>query len=150
MPIASYVSTQHNGKFYVDICPPFGLRTSGMMMVRTTQAITHIHGKEGFSSVAYIDDLGGAEPTEAQADEALDALQAIFDEVGLQEASQKVCRPSQSMTWLGINFDSKEMTMTLQQEKIVEISEILAKWENKTRASLREVQSLFGLLQFVT
>ena len=141
---------EHNGKFYVDICPPFGLRTSAMMMVRTTQAITHIHGKEGFSSVAYIDDFGGAEPTEAQADEALDALQAIFDEVGLQEASRKVCRPSQNMTWLGINFDSKEMTMTLPQEKIVEIREILAKWENKTRASLKEVQSLFGLLQFVT
>ena len=43
----------------MDICPPFGLRSSAMMTVRTTKAIVHIHETLGYTSLAYIDNLGG-------------------------------------------------------------------------------------------
>ena len=49
----------HRGNYYVDVCPPFGLRSSAMMMVRTTQAVTYIHKLKGYTSIAYIDDFGG-------------------------------------------------------------------------------------------
>ena len=38
---------RYNGKYYVDICPPFGLRTSSLFMQRTSEAITYIHGTLG-------------------------------------------------------------------------------------------------------
>ena len=53
---------QHSGKFYLDICPPFGLRTSAMFMQRTSEAICFIHGKRGYYSRAYLDDFGGRKP----------------------------------------------------------------------------------------
>ena len=69
-----------------------------MMMVRTTGAITHIHAERGFTSMAYINDFGGAEKGEARAEEALGTLQNIFRDLGVEEASAKVCLPSQIMT----------------------------------------------------
>ena len=141
---------QHEGLYYMDLCPPFGLRSSAMMMVRTTEAITSIHADRGYMSMAYIDDFGGAERDRSLAQDALASLQGILRELGMDEATAKVCEPSQVMTWLGIRFDSVAMTMTLPQEKVEEVAETLRQWDKKQRANLREVQSLFGLLQFVT
>ena len=134
---------------YLDVCPPFGLRTSALFMQRTTEAIAFIHQRRGYYSRPYLDDFGGAETTEATAGTALDTLQGIFRDLGIQEAEHKVCRPSQCMVWLGIEFNSVLMTMTVPPAKLEEIMDILQEWKGKTRATKREIQSLIGLLQFV-
>ena len=101
-------------------------------------------------SIAYIDDFGGAEKKLGEAELALHTLQGIFEELGVQEAEKKVCPPSQVMTWLGIEFNTKEMTMSLPEKKLREVAECLAEWQGRKRANLKEIQSVFGLLQFVT
>ena len=73
---------QHRGKTYMDICPPFGLRSAAMCMQRTTEAISYIHAKEGYYSRPYLDDFGGAEAVEERAQAALDALQGGDGEAG--------------------------------------------------------------------
>ena len=140
---------QHGGKFYLDICPPFGLKTSALFMQRTSEAVCHIHGEHGYESRPYLDDFGGAEKTCEEADAALDTLQAIMGRLGLVEATKKVCRPSQTMIWLGILFNSIEMSMRIPDGKMEEIQEVLREWEGRQRATQREMQQLFGLLQFV-
>ena len=35
---------KHKNSLYMDICPPFGLRTAALMMERTTLAVSYIHG----------------------------------------------------------------------------------------------------------
>ena len=50
---------QHKGRYFMDLCPPFGLRSSAMCMQRTTEAISYIHGQQGFLSKPYLDDFGG-------------------------------------------------------------------------------------------
>ena len=40
----------HDGKYYFDLCPPFGLRTSALCMQRTSEAIAWLHGKRGYLS----------------------------------------------------------------------------------------------------
>ena len=146
----SLLAFKHRDAYYLDMCPPFGMRSSAMMMVRTTNAIVHLHRKRGFYSIAYIDDFGGAEADENTAERALTVLQTLFEELGVQENLAKVCRPAQVLTWLGIQFDTLQMTMSLSQEKLVEIADTLRTWQEKPRATLKEVQSIFGLLQFVT
>ena len=139
----------HDDKVYLDLCPPFGLRTSALFMQRTSEAICFIHGKRGYLSRAYLDDFGGAESQEAHAATALDTLQTIMGELGIQEALHKVCRPATIMIWLGIIFDSERMTMAIPEPKMDEIMTILDVWAHKSRATQREMQSLLGLLQFV-
>ena len=140
---------RYEGKYYVDICPPFGLRTSALFMQRTSEAITYIHGTLGYRSRPYLDDFGGAERTREEADDALNALQGVMHDLGVVEAPHKVCRPAQVMVWLGISYDSREMTMTIPEAKMGEIAEILREWEGRRRATQRQMQSLLGLLQFV-
>ena len=140
---------QHGGKFYLDLCPPFGLKTSALFMQRTSEAISYIHGRRGYLSRPYLDDFGGAEASVIRADAALDELQAIMGELGVVEAAKKVCRPAQCMIWLGIRFDTRDMTMRIPDGKMGEIKEVLTEWEGRQRATQREMQSLLGLLQFV-
>ena len=140
---------QHRGYFYLDICPPFGLKTSALFMQRTSEAIVHIHGLHGYSSRSYLDDFGGAEKQQQRADGALNTLQGVMRELGIAEATSKICRPSQTMVWLGILFNSLDMTMKIPDAKMTEIKGVLGEWQGKQRATAREMQSLLGVLQFV-
>ena len=139
----------HKGQFFMDICPPFGLRMSALFKQRTSEAVCYIHGKEGFFSRPYLDDFGGAEKTFDVAQQALDKLQEIMAELGLQEAKHKVCGPSQQMVWLGLFYDSVEMTISIPQAKLAEIMLLIRDWEGRQRATRTEMQSLVGTLQFV-
>ena len=139
----------HRDRVYLDICPPFGLRTSALFMQRTSQAICYIHARRGFYSKSYLDDFGGAEGGEERANAALDSLQAVMSKLGVVEAQHKVCRPSTRMVWLGIIFDSIAMTMAIPADKLTEVMDIFRSWENRTRATRNEMQSLLGLIQFV-
>ena len=140
---------QHRGKTYIDICPPFGLRSAAMCMQRTTEAISYIHAKEGFYSRPYLDDFGGAEASEERAQTALNALQGVMEKLGVEEAKHKVCQPGQEMVWLGILFNTVDMTMQIPQEKLREVMEVVKQWRGREQATQREMQSLLGLLQFV-
>ena len=141
---------KHAGEIYMDVCPPFGLKTSSMFMQRTSKAICYIHGRRGFYTRAYLDDFGGAEATEDRADASLDSLQGVMSDLGVVEALHKMCRPSRIMIWLGIIFNSLDMTMAIPQPKLEEIMGILEEWNGRTRATQREMQALLGLLQFVS
>ena len=140
---------RHGEYFFVDICPPFGLRTSALCMQRTAEAISWIHGKKGYLSRPYLDNFGGAEASLGRAEEALGTLQEIMAELGVVEAVKKICRPAQKMVWLGLLYDSIEMTITIPPDKLQEIMEEIRFWQGKTRATQREMQRLPGLLQFV-
>ena len=140
---------QHGGEFYIDVCPPFGLRTSALFMQRTSEAISWIHGREGFLSRPYLDDFGGAEKTFQEAEAALEKLQEIMRQLGVDEATHKVCGPAQQLVWLGLLYDSVEMKISVPPEKLSEIMVLLQGWEGKRRATRREMQSLLGTLQFV-
>ena len=140
---------QHDRQFYLDLCPPFGLRTAAMMMERTTMAVCYIHGLHGFTSKPYIDDFGGAEKLCVEASRALATLQAILKLLGLEEAPGKTCEPSTSMIWLGILIDSVKMVMSIPELKLSEISEYVKTWETRKIASRKDVQSLMGYLNLV-
>ena len=117
-----------------------------MAMQLVSQAIMHLHGRRGYLSHTYIDDLGGMEGTEQRAEEALSTLQGVMDDLGVVHGESKICRPSQFMGWLSIYFNTKETYMAIPHEKLEEIMTCLESWRGRTRATKREMQSLLGLL----
>ena len=144
-----FLGFRHRDQYFLDICPPFGLRSSAMCMQRTAEAIVYIHGRRGYYSKAYLDDFGGAEPDGATAWAALTQLQHIMADLGVVEAKHKVHEPAQIMVWLGIEYDSCAMTMTIPDAKMREIMQVLGEWTGRLRATRRDMQKLIGLLQFV-
>ena len=108
----------------------------------------HIYEQCGYEDVNYLDDLGAAE-NEDQAQEAFDCLGMILQELGIQEAVDKAAPPSFKMIFLGILINTILMTLEIMAERREELAAILKDWTVKKSATLKEIQSLLGKLNFV-
>ena len=136
----------------------FGLKHSGLQGQRVTTAVTWIHRRLGldtdlqkmFNSLNYSDDVGGCEKSLQRATQSFQALSTLFTELGLVESMSKAHPPSTSMPYLGVNFDTVAMRMSIPAEKIAEVREELAVWERKTTANKKSLQKLFGKLFWVS
>ena len=137
---------QWRGKFYVDRVLTMGLRSAAFLCQRYTNAVAFIARKRGISLVNYLDDFAGADTWDG-AEQAFLELGNLFTELGITESPAKACAPSTRMVFLGVQFDTCKMEVS--EERCVEVKTLLAQWERKVEATKRELQSLFGVLQFV-
>ena len=136
----------------------FGLRHAGYQAQRLTDAVTWIHGRLGleysgeemFNSINYSDDIGGAEPTLVRATASSNALAALLVDLGLEESKAKEHKPSTSMPYLGVQFDSVKMTMSVPPEKMSEVREEINVWKKKTTGTKKSLQKLLGRLFWVS
>lgn len=55
------LSIKVGGQYYVDLCPPFGCKTSSAACQRLSNAIIYLHRNHGFFALTYRDDYGGCE-----------------------------------------------------------------------------------------
>ena len=136
----------------------FGLRHAGLQGQKVTSAVTWIHNCLGletdeevmYSSINYSDDIGGCEATEKRALAAYNALGTLLVELGLRESKSKAHPPSTCMPYLGVEFDTLAMVMRVPADKVEEIRTELNRWERKTKASKKGLQSLLGRLFWVS
>ena len=103
-----------------------------------------------YRSLNYCDDIGGCEVTRERAEQSFQALETLFQDLGLIESTSKAHSPSTSMPYLGIQFDTVSMTMSIPPEKIAEVREEISLWEKKTTASKKSLQQLLGKLFWVS
>ena len=54
------------------------------------------------------------------------------------------------MTYLGASFDTIDMCMQVESDKIVELKNVLVKWARKTVAKKHELRSILGKLIWVS
>ena len=140
------------GMFFFFLGLAFGLRHSGLQGQRVTDAISwilrrmglEVDGGEPYQVCNYVDDLGGVESEEKRAKEAFEKLGWLLGDLGLGESEKKAEAPSTKMTYLGVLFNSVEMTMAVPPEKITEIKAEIGKWVWRTTISKKELQSLLG------
>jgi hypothetical protein len=125
-----------------------GLRTAALICQRLTNAVSFIYNKWGWFAVNYLDDFGGAEVWE-KAEKAFVELGRLLKECGLEESLLKAWAPNTWMVFLGILFDTVNMTLSVTPERLYEIMLLLAKWSKKVEASKKDVQRLVGKLNFV-
>lgn len=136
-------------EFYFDLVLPNGLRSAAYIMQRVSSALRFIFQQEGYDLANFLDDLGSCE-IESEAWQAYDTLGEIITRVGLKESLEKACPPSEEMVFLGTGLNTISMTLFITPDRVEEILNILLDWKNRTHATLREVQSLLGKLNFVT
>lgn len=80
------------GKFYLDLCPPFGCRSSSAACHRVSNAVVYLMGQAGFFLLAYLDDYSGCEPTLEKANQSYAHFIEITKSLGLQLALKKCHR----------------------------------------------------------
>ena len=126
---------RRRGTFFFFVCLAFGLRHSGLNGQRVTDAVAWILRQLGLQTDAeiiyqvcnYVDDLGGVEPTKERAKAAFDALAWLLCDLGLEESKKKAVAPTTKITYLGIQFDSLTMEMSVPPEKITEVKADIGK-----------------------
>ena len=135
----------------------FGIRHAGLHGQKITDSVTWIHRRLGletaaehmFRSINYSDDIGGCEDTLDKANATYDALAILLDDLGLKESKSKAHSPSTRMPYLGVEFDTRKMVMSVPPEKVAELQDDISKWTRKTTATKKNLQQLLGKLFWV-
>ena len=137
-----------DGKIYFDKVLPMGMRSAPYIAQWITNAIAFIHRQLQYFLLNYVDDFVGAEARE-HIWAAYNSLTQLLQRLGVETSSDKIVPPTHRLEFLGITFDSKQMTMEISDQKMEEIRKELQTWLLKTTAKRREVESLVGKLQFM-
>ncbi len=141
LPLLCY---KWKNEYFTDLAPCFGLRTSASFCNRTTSAIKHFMAHLHHSILNYIDDLAGVESSAIWCEKAMCTLIELLVELGVQESVEKRTTPSQIMTWIGTIFNSLEFSMSIPQEKLIDIANVVNKSLQKESLNRREMQSVIG------
>ena len=136
----------------------FGLKHSGLQGQKVTTAVTWRHRRMGldtawerlYNSLNYSDDIGGCETTLERATMSYEALATLLEDLGLTESKSKAHPPSTSMPYLGVQFDTMSMLMSIPAEKVAEVREEVSLWERRTTATKKSLQQLLGKLFWVS
>jgi hypothetical protein len=94
------------------------------------------------------DFLFGAEADSPKCHFTLQTFQDICKLWGVPVAEDKTVEPTEILTFLGIEFDTLAMELRLPSEKLVELKHTLEIFVQSKRVTLRQLQSLIGLLNF--
>lgn len=146
------------GKWYYERVLPFGLRSSCRLWELYAAALHHLFERvlagEGISGDAarivihYVDDFLFVVRCSEQARAVLAAALVLCEDLGLPMAADKTEGPVQCLTFLGIELDTVAMEARLPAAKLSELHRLCMVWRDKTHATMKELQSLQGLLQF--
>jgi hypothetical protein len=117
--------------------------------MRTTSAIAYICKDIGIDILNYLDDLAGCESPEKSWD-AFNNLGQILDRCGFEESVEKACPPNTKMIFVGILFDTNNLTISIDGQRLAEISQLVLDWLTKQVCNKKELQSLLGKLNFVS
>lgn len=129
----------------------FGGRNAPESAHRVTMGIVRAMARRGFTVIAIMDDFLLAEATEARCLAAYEALLALLAKIGLEVnlKPHKTHGPRQVVLFVGVEFDSVAMTASLDAVKLTKAVAMLQRFAGLQRASVQEVQSLLGFLNWV-
>ena len=97
-----------------------------------------------------MDDFCGAALTFSEALRSFSKFEALCAALGLRLAPDKTAFPSTSMEWLGRDFNSCDMTVTIPAQKLQEVRDLSTAWMFKRAASRRDLQVLAGKLLHIS
>lgn len=145
---ASLLGYSFNGKIYFDKILSMGCRSSCHIAQRITSCISYICSILDISVKKYLDDFAGADTPDKAWHSYLE-LANVLRYTGLEESIEKACDPSTNMVFIGVLFNSENLTLKVTPERLVEILNLVNLWLRKETATLKELQSLLGKLNFV-
>lgn len=136
--------------YYLDLCPPFGCRSSAAICQKIANAVTYIMGKKNCYTIAYLDDYAGANAEEAEALKVFTTFRQLAHTLGLHLAEHKCCAPSTQMEWLGYSIDTVKMQVAIPPIKLGEVLAECCSWITKTKVNKKMIQSLAGKLVYIS
>lgn len=128
---------------------PFGAAKSPSIFQRLSSCVCRIVKLHyGITAIVYIDDFLVIEKTFEKCMFALQVLVKTLRQLGFCINWNKVEGPCQQLTFLGVRIDTCALTLSLPQDKLEALHELLMTFQSKKRASKRQLESLIGKLNW--
>ena len=141
---------QHRDKLYLDLSFPFGYRLGAFFFSKISDAVRYIMNKNGHNALMnYIDDLIYC-GLPSNIGHSYQFLLDLLQDLGLDISTKKLCPPATNVICLGIMFDTVNRSISIPDNKLQEICTTCSVWSNKTIVTKNELQSLLGLLLYIT
>ena len=141
----------HDGKYYFDRSLEMGMSSSCRIFDEFSSALEWIGKcKLNIDLVHYLDDFFLANKSKNQCYTDLQSFSAMCSDIGVPLAPDKTVLPCQVVEYLGFEIDSvlQELRLPLLKvQKCVDLIQSMLE-KGKRRATLKELQSLIGLLNF--
>ena len=132
---------------YIDQALPFGLRSAPKIFTAVADALTWAMECRGITNLLhYLDDFFCAPASSSACGEVLRIALPLCKDLGFPVAPEKVEGPATSMVFLGIKIDSVKQELSLPEEKLLRLKDIIRQWLLKKSATKRELQSLLSHL----
>ena len=141
---------QWRGLYFYDRCMPMGCSSSCLTFETFSTAVEWIaRNKLKIDYILHIlDDYLLVAPTEQLCQQQLDLFLSLCSYLGIPIAPDKTCGPSTTMSFAGIELDSIFLEARLPHDKIEKCISLISVFLHRTKVTLKEVQSLNGLLNF--
>lgn len=125
----------------------FGARCAPYLFTQVSNFILRCLKRRGFElCTVYLDDFLLIGRTKEECMQAKSTLISILRSLGFRIAWNKCVSPSQKITYLGVTFDSKEMTVSLPPSKMDRLHHEINFFMSMNRATKRQIQQLCGIL----
>ena len=133
--------------YLFDVRLSFGLRCAPFIFTQLSDFVVRTMDRLGFYNViSYIDDFIVVEPTRERCVQAQAVLFELLGSLGFEVSWSKCAAPATRVRYLGIDFDSMDMTLSLPKDKLDKLFCELKFFEGRTRTTKRQVQRLCGIL----
>ena len=134
--------------FFIDTKLPFGSRSSPYIFTTLADLLMWILGYVAgiWYCIHYLDDYFCAAPTEDQCKQDMQTMSSTFAELGIPLAPDKIIGPK--ITYLGIQIDTANMTISLPTGKYKKLMVQLRTWGMRNKCNKRVLLSLIGTLSF--
>lgn len=142
---------QWEGKVYYDTCLPMECSSSCQLFEKFSTSLPWILNHEfGIKWVSHLldDFFFVGRPNSQQCNLALDTCLWLCKDIGVPIKQDKTQRPVKVIQIYGIEIDSSSMVARLPSEKIEKIANLLSDFKRRKKVTVRELQSLLGLLNF--
>ena len=138
------------GKYYVDTCLPFGLRSARYIFNQFASAFHWIMATNYVADlIHYLDDfLLAGPPGQPTCSESTETKLRVCERLGIPVALDKLEGPATTITFLGITIDTALQQLRLTPDKLQERTLLIKSWLGKHKTTKRDLLSLIGKLSF--
>lgn len=140
------------GNYFIDKCLPMGCSISCKVFEEFSTFLQWAtkHRSKATTIDHYLDDFIFAGRDAHSCQELMSVFQGVCDEIGVPIAEDKSEGPTTVMTFLGFEIDTVRMLVRIPNSKSLELQDILHSFAIQRKATLQQILSVIGKLNFFT
>ena len=143
-----YLIFKFEGQLYNFVCLPNGLSSAPRIFTKLLKPVFSALHKQGHQITGYLDDSFLMGDTFEECKKSVIATVKLFTKLGFQVHPDKSnLFHSQEIHFLGFIINSKNMTVTLTDEKQTKIVEYIKVLENKKDLKIRDLAKFLGMCE---